>query len=106
MRVFRRISLAAKILTCARRGVTRRFFFRLGPGVFTLLLMACAPEATPPVDVVDAPQEKLFSDCVAARDRQIHQEVFATVDNPDVQRELLATQKERAVKECRQQYPR
>ena len=50
-------------------------------------------------------QEELFRECVAARDREIHRKTFATIDNPDVQREILATEKERAVRECREKYP-
>jgi hypothetical protein len=50
-------------------------------------------------------QEILFEECVAARDHEIHRKTFATVDNPDVQREMLATQKEIAIKECRKQFP-
>ncbi|MCI0517161.1 MAG: hypothetical protein L0Y45_04930 [Woeseiaceae bacterium] len=50
-------------------------------------------------------QEELFRECVAARDHEIHRKTFATIDNPDVQREILATEKERAVRECREKYP-
>lgn len=52
-----------------------------------------------------SPQEQAFRECVAARDREIHRRTFATIDNPDVQREILATEKERAVRECRELYP-
>ena len=50
-------------------------------------------------------QEKRFQTCVAERDREIHRRVFSTIDNPDVQREYLSTQKEIAIGECRLQYP-
>jgi hypothetical protein len=48
-----------------------------------------------------SPQQILYEECVAARDREIHEKTFATIDNPDVQREVLATQKEIAKRECR-----
>jgi len=53
---------------------------------------------------VKSPQQILYEECVAARDHEIHQKTFATIDNPDVQREVLATQKEIAKRECREQY--
>ncbi|MDH4049318.1 MAG: hypothetical protein OEV63_14435 [Gammaproteobacteria bacterium] len=63
---------------------------------------ACTAE-TPP-EVSDR-ADTLFDACVAERDRQIHEQVFATVDNPDVQRELLITKKEQAIRECRERFP-
>jgi hypothetical protein len=50
-------------------------------------------------------QEILFEGCVASRDLEIHHKTFATIDNPDVQREVLAAQKEIAVRECRKKFP-
>jgi len=54
---------------------------------------------------LDSEQEKRFQACVAERDREIHRRVFSTIDNPDVQREYLSTQKEIAIGECRLKYP-
>lgn len=52
-----------------------------------------------------SPQQILYEECVAVRDHEIHEKTFATIDNPDVQREVLATQKEIAKRECRKQFP-
>ncbi len=57
------------------------------------------------VETPGAKQEALFQACIAARDREIHRQTFDTIDNPDVQREILATEKERASRECRALYP-
>ena len=57
------------------------------------------------VDVVDEEQEARFASCVAERDAVIHEETFSTIDNPDVQREVLATRKEHAKRDCREAYP-
>jgi hypothetical protein len=51
-----------------------------------------------------SPQEILYEECVAKRDREIHENTFATIDNPDVQREVLATRKDIAKRECREMY--
>jgi hypothetical protein len=55
-------------------------------------------------EAAKSPQQMLYEECVAARDREIHEKTFATIDNPDVQREILATQKEIAKRECRDKY--
>jgi hypothetical protein len=56
-----------------------------------------------PMDTADSRQDALFRECIAARDREIHKKTFSTIDNPDVQREILATEKERAIRECREE---
>lgn len=57
------------------------------------------------VETLDLKRESLFENCVDERDRLIHAETFGTIDNPDVQREILATEKDKAIRECRQVYP-
>ena len=57
------------------------------------------------IEAADQRRETLFRECVAGRDREIHSKTFSTIDNPDVQREVLATEKERAIRECRALYP-
>lgn len=57
------------------------------------------------IEAADPRAEELFRDCVAERDRKIHKRTFSAIDNPDVQREILATEKERAIRECRDKYP-
>lgn len=56
-------------------------------------------------ETLDIKQESLFEDCVDERDRLIHAETFGAIDNPDVQREILIAEKERAVSDCRQIFP-
>jgi len=65
------------------------------------------PEFSLPHDVVtlDSNQESRFKNCVDEKDRLIHAETFAAIDNPDVQREILITEKERAARVCRDTYP-
>jgi hypothetical protein len=58
-----------------------------------------------PIEVADPRQDALFRACVAERDREIHSKTFSSIDNPDVQREILATEKERAIRECREKFP-
>ncbi|MDH4108459.1 MAG: hypothetical protein OEW35_09090 [Gammaproteobacteria bacterium] len=53
----------------------------------------------------DPEQEQRYLACVAERDRAIHAETFERIDNPDVQREVLATRKDRAKRECRDRFP-
>ena len=53
----------------------------------------------------DPAQERLYSACLARREKQIHQQAFSTIDNPDVQREFIAMQRDAARNTCRAQYP-
>ncbi len=57
------------------------------------------------IETLDIKQESLFEDCVNEKDRLIHAETFGAIDNPDVQREILVTEKERAGRECRKIFP-
>ncbi len=57
------------------------------------------------VETLDLKQESLFGDCVDEKDRIIHAETFGAIDNPDVQREILVTEKERASRKCRELFP-
>lgn len=66
-----------------------------------------APELAFPAEVQapDPAQEAKYTDCLAQRDAQIHQQAFATIDNPDVQREFISTQRDEARVACRATYP-
>ena len=55
--------------------------------------------------VADAGQEERFAGCVEERDRDIHRKTFGSIDNPDVQREVLASEKQKAVAACRELFP-
>ncbi len=50
-------------------------------------------------------QEIHYLNCIEARDKIIHEQTFTTIDNPDVQREVLITLKEKAIVECREKFP-
>jgi hypothetical protein len=54
---------------------------------------------------MDQEQEASFNACVDEKDRLVHAETFAGVDNPDVQREMLMARKEQLVRECRVEFP-
>lgn len=56
-------------------------------------------------EVADPDQERRFRECVDERDREIHERTFGTIDNPDVQREILITEKEKAIVACRELFP-
>lgn len=57
------------------------------------------------VERLDEAQEARFTVCVEERDRDIHRHAFGTIDNPDVQREVLIMEKEKAIAACRTEYP-
>ena len=57
------------------------------------------------VEILDSVQESRFDACLLQRDRLIHAETFGNIDNPDVQREILLTEKERAASACREIFP-
>lgn len=57
------------------------------------------------VSVPDPQQERRFEACVEREDEIIHRETFDRIDNPDVQREVLAARKEQAKARCRSQFP-
>lgn len=53
----------------------------------------------------DPAQEAGFQECFAKRDASIHETAFATIDNPDVQREYIATERDNARTVCRRDFP-
>lgn len=55
--------------------------------------------------VADEQQERLFEQCYADRDEDIHRTAFGTIDNPDVQKEFITNNRARARTECRNEYP-
>lgn len=54
---------------------------------------------------LDAGQEARYAVCYAARDKEIHNVAFGTIDNPDVQKLYISINRERAASECRQRFP-
>ena len=57
------------------------------------------------IEKSDLDQENLFLECVNAKDKIIHAQTFSSIDNPDVQREVLSAKKNQALLECRDIYP-
>ncbi len=60
-----------------------------------------------PHDVVqlDSEQEARYSACMEEQDRIVHGATFAEIDNPDVQREVLARRMREASLHCRERFP-
>ena len=54
---------------------------------------------------LDVEQEARFAACFADRDRQIHDVAFGTIDNPDVQKLYISNNRDKAISECRLQFP-
>lgn len=57
------------------------------------------------VAVPDPEREARYEACVEREDEIIHRETFDRIDNPDVQREVLAARKEEARTRCREEHP-
>lgn len=75
--------------------------------LFLLFDVSIAPRWQLPgeVSLPDAGQEQRYSGCFDEADHRIHETAFGTIDNPDVQREFIATQRDKARAACRRQFP-
>lgn len=90
--VFRRISwvlLAGAIVTVVLFDVN------------TVFEVALSGESSIP----DPAIEEEYARCFRERDDEIHATAFGTIDNPDVQKEFIASNRERAARECRDRHP-
>ncbi len=90
--------------------MVKKVTFLLAAGLIVLLILfevRVDPQFALPqtIERTDDEQEARYRACVAERDRVIHAETFAKIDNPDVQREVLSTRKDQAAKECRNAFP-
>lgn len=56
-------------------------------------------------EVPDPAVEDEYRRCYEERDDEIHRRAFATIDNPDVQKEFIASNRAIAARDCREQYP-
>ena len=81
-------------------------------GIGLLLFLALfdvelAPEFALPgtAEVPDPAREARFAACFERRDEAIHERAFATIDNPDVQKEYIAMHRDDARHACRAEYP-
>jgi len=55
--------------------------------------------------VPDPTVEADYQRCYQAQDAEIHKKAFDTIDNPDVQKLYITTNRARARAECRKLYP-
>ena len=98
-------SLASK----RKPSVSKVFLSATALAAATLILFEVSinPQFSMPqtLEIADIEQESLFDNCVDEKDRIIHAQTFGNIDNPDVQREILITEKEQAVLECRHSFP-
>lgn len=53
----------------------------------------------------DPEVEARFSACFTEKDDEIHARAFGTIDNPDVQKEFITSNRAIARRECRELYP-
>lgn len=58
------------------------------------------------VDAPDQAVEMQYENCFREKDEALHADAFGTIDNPDVQREVIAAGRQRIRRECRDEYPR
>jgi len=54
---------------------------------------------------LDAQQESRYVACYAARDKEIHDVAFGTIDNPDVQKLYILNNRDEAASGCRERFP-
>lgn len=57
------------------------------------------------VTISDPGVEALFADCFNQKDNEIHDRAFGTIDNPDVQKEFISSNRAIARRECRALHP-
>ena len=53
----------------------------------------------------DPAVEDAYARCYRERDDEIHATAFGTIDNPDVQKEFISSNRARAARECRELHP-
>lgn len=56
-------------------------------------------------EVVDPAVEAQYAACYHEKDDEIHDTAFGTIDNPDVQKEYITSNRARAAAECRALFP-
>lgn len=84
----------------------------LAAGAMLMLLLAffdvtIDPQFALPAEVrtPDPAQEARFTVCLELRDATIHERAFSTIDNPDVQREFISAERDKARAACREAFP-
>ena len=74
-------------------------------GVFVLFEVDIRVGAGDDAQVPNPAVEAAFDACYAEKDDEIHTTAFGTIDNPDVQKEFITSNRARAVSECRALHP-
>lgn len=85
----------------------------IGIALASLAVVAVFFEVDWPLDVAlptevlirDPAVEAAYEDCYAQRDDDIHTTAFGTIDNPDVQKEFIASNRAEAAADCRRAHP-
>jgi hypothetical protein len=57
------------------------------------------------IEIPDPAVEAEYSSCYQEKDREMHGVAFGTIDNPDVQKEFISTNREHIARECRLEVP-
>ena len=57
------------------------------------------------IEVADPAIEAAFESCYREQDHDIHVAAFGTIDNPDVQKEYISSNRARAERDCRSRHP-
>lgn len=81
--------------------------------ILAMILVFVFFEVSFPLDIAPAAEARVpdptieaeFERCYAERDREVHRTAFSTIDNPDVQKEFISTNRERIAGECRKSNP-
>ena len=56
-------------------------------------------------EVPDPGVEAAYARCYEQKDEEIHATAFGTIDNPDVQKEYITSQRAIAARDCRRDHP-
>ncbi|MGI9204925.1 MAG: hypothetical protein ACR2Q3_13005 [Woeseiaceae bacterium] len=57
------------------------------------------------VPAPDPVSESLYENCFRENDEALHADAFGTIDNPDVQREVISAGRQRIRRQCRDEFP-
>lgn len=79
----------------------------LGIATFVLFDVSFPFDISPSheTEIPDPSVEAQYRDCYQRKDQEMHEVAFGTIDNPDVQKEFISTNRERIARECRQAIP-
>lgn len=73
--------------------------------VLTAVLLEFEIAPSTIIEVADPEVEAQYRSCYEEKDEEIHATAFGTIDNPDVQKEFITSNRARAAAECRDLYP-